>query len=445
MVIGGGNAGLGVTGPVKRAGLSVALIESEKLGGTCPNRGCTPKKILVAAANCLDEISRAATHHVAVEKPSLDWAALIEREKRMIEGIPGSLAGSLARRDVEVIAGEARFVSPNAVGVGDRTLVGKHIVIATGSKPRRLPIPGGELAITSDDILSGTRLPKSIVFIGGGVISFELGHVYARAGVEVAILEILPQLLPLMDEGAVAALRAESERIGITFKTGVEIKKIEREHDDFKVTFLERGQERTLTVGCVANGAGRVANADALDLEAGNVAHDSGRVAIDRYLRSVSNPGVFVCGDAVAGAPQLSPIATYEGDIVGRNIVEGPLHSPDYTKLASAIYTVPALASIGLTETAARRQFANVDVHVNDMRDWFSAKSYAETAAWSKVVVDRATDRIVGAHFVGHRGEELVNIFCVAMSFGITAAQLRNCMFAYPTFAADIKHMLGRG
>jgi glutathione reductase (NADPH) len=444
VVIGGGNAAIGVTGPARRAGLSVAMIESDKLGGTCPNRGCTPKKILVAAANCLDEIGRAHVHRVDVKGASLDWAGLIAREKHLIEGVPDSVAHAMARRDVEVVAGHARFVSPDSVRVGESIIVGKHIVIATGSKPRPLPFPGAEFVITSDDILSDPQLPKSVAFVGGGVISLELGQVYVRAGVDVTILELLPQLLPSMDEGAVAVLRGECERIGIKVKTGVEIKRIVREDGHLSVVFREDGQDRSIAVERVANGAGRVANTQSLDLDVGNIEHDNGRIAVDRYLRSVSNPRVFVCGDAVAGSPQLSPIATYEGNIVGRNIVEGPLHSPDYTKLATAVYTVPALASIGLTEAAARRQFAAVDVHVNDMREWFSAKSYAETVAWSKIIVDRATDQIVGAHFVGHRGEELVNIFCLAISFGITATQVRNCMFAYPTFAADIKHMLAR-
>ena len=134
---------------------------------------------------------------------------------------------------------------------------------------------------------------------------------------------------------------------------------------------------------------GRVANVDTLDLAAGKVEHANGRVALDRHLRSTSNPDVYVCGDAVPTSPQLSPIATYEGDIVGRNIVEGPKYSPDYASMATSVYTVPALASVGLTEAAARQKGFAIDVHTNDMHDWFSAQTYAETVAWSKVIVDQ--------------------------------------------------------
>jgi glutathione reductase (NADPH) len=418
------------------------MIESHDLGGTCPNRGCTPKKVLVAAGHALHEIERASIHHISVGKPQLDWSALIDREKDLIKDIPANLARSMAGREVEVIKGHAVFAAPNAIRVGERHLEATHIVIATGSKPRPLPIQGAEHMITSDDMLSERGLPGSVIFIGGGVISLEFGHVYARAGAEVTILEALPQLLPAMDAHAVARLQSESERIGIRIKTGVTVKRIEPANDRLRVIFAHRGTEHSAEANRVVNGAGRIANVDSLDLSTANVEHSQGRVAVDRHLRSISNPQVYVCGDAVPSSPQLSPIATYEGDIVGRNIVEGPKYSPNYASMPTSVYTVPALASVGLTEAAAHQKRFAIKVHANDMHDWFSGRSYAETVAWSKIVVDETTDRILGAHFVGHSGEELVNIFGLAMRFGITAAQIREYIYAYPTFSSDIKHML---
>ena len=445
VIIGGGNAGIGVTGPVRRAGMSVAMIEARDLGGTCPNRGCTPKKVLVAAGHALHEIERAAEHHITVSKPRLDWAALIDREKDMIKDIPDNLARAMARRQVEVIRGQATFASPNTVRVGDRVLEAGNIVIATGSKPRSLPIPGAEHMITSDEMLTERSLPASVIFVGGGIISLEFGHVYARAGAGVTILEALPRLLPAMDGDAVSQLRRESERIGISVATGVSVSKIEQAHGRLRVTFVHDGREVALEADRVVNGAGRIANVDALDLEAGNVAQTNGRIAVDDYLRSQSNPLVHVCGDAVPTSPQLSPIASYEGDIVGHNIVGGAKCRPDYGSMATSVYTTPALAAVGLTEAAARQNGLAIDVHVNDMINWFSARTFAETIAWSKVIVEKASDRILGAHFVGHAGQELINIFGLAMRFGITAAQIRGNVYAYPTFASDIKHMLGHG
>ncbi len=442
VILGGGNAGIGVTGPVRRAGMTVAMIESRDLGGTCPNRGCTPKKVLVAAGHALHEIERAAVHHIEVGRPSLDWAALIDREKDLIKDIPANLARSMARRNVEVIRGSAVFAGPNAIRIGNRHLEAKHIVIATGSKARPLPIPGAEHMITSDEMLSERQRPGSVIFVGGGVISLEFGHVYARAGTDVTILEALPQLLPAMDTDAVARLQAESERIGIRVRTNVAVQRIEPVKGRLRVIFANEGGEHSAEADRVVNGAGRVANVDTLDLAAGDVEHSHGRVAVDRHLRSTSNPAVHVCGDAVPISPQLSPIATYEGDIVGRNIVEGPKYSPDYASLPTSVYTVPALAAVGLTEATARQKGLAIKVHANEMLDWFSARTYAETVAWSKIIVDQATDRILGAHFVGHAGQELVNIFGLAMRFGITAGQIKDYVYAYPTFSSDIKHML---
>jgi glutathione reductase (NADPH) len=243
VILGGGNAGIGVTGPTRRAGMSVAMIEQDLLGGTCPNRGCTPKKVLVAAGHALHEIERATVHQISVGKPRLDWAALIDREKDLIKDIPQNLARSMAHRNVEVIKGHAVFAGPNAIRVGDRLLEAKHIVIATGSKPRPLPIPGAEHMITSDEMLSERELPETVIFVGGGVISLEFGHVYARAGADVTILEALPQLLPAMDADAVAHLQGESERIGIRVKTSVSVKRIEPANNRLRVIFTHQGAE----------------------------------------------------------------------------------------------------------------------------------------------------------------------------------------------------------
>lgn len=442
VILGGGNAGMGVTLATRAAGLSVAMIEARDLGGTCPNRGCTPKKVLVAAAHALHEIERADRHGITVDRPRLDWAALIEREKEMIRDIPSRLSGLMARRGVDVIVGEAAFIGSNAIRVEGRELEAGNIVIATGSKPRSLPMPGAEHLTISDDVLSDPVLPRAVVFIGGGVIAFELGHVYAGAGVDVTILEALPHLLGGFDADAVAQIRGESERIGIRVRTLAWVKRIDRVDGRLRVTFVADGAECAVDADRVVNCAGRVANVEGLDLGAGVVVHREGRIEIDDHLRSRSNPDVYVCGDAVWHSPQLSPVATYEGGIVGRNIVDGPRHRPDYGQIPASLYTVPAVASVGLTEAKAKEQGLVVKVHVNDMLGWLSARTYAETVAWSKIIVEEATDRIVGAHLVGHAGEELIHLFALAMKHGITASQISDMVYGFPTFSSDIRNMM---
>jgi glutathione reductase (NADPH) len=442
VILGGGNAGMGVTVATREAGLKVVMLEPDLLGGTCPNRGCMPKKVLVAAAHALDEIERAKAHHIAVGKPSLDWAALIDREKAMISGIPASLADLMNRRGVEVIREHGHFAGPNAVAVGGETLEAKHIVIATGSRPRKLPFPGAELMITSDDVLSERRLPASVVFVGGGVIALEFSHVYARAGAQVTILEVLPRLLGNMDADAVAQLCRETERIGVAIHTQVEVRRLERAGDRLRVVYEEGGSEQTVEAERVVNGAGRVANVAELDLAAGNVRAERERVTLDPHLRSTSNGAAYACGDAVVDHAQLSPIATYEGRIVGRNIVDGPEHIPDYTAIPSCVFTVPALASVGLTQAAAEEKGIELRVAVNDMHEWLSGRTYALSAAWSKVLIDKNTDRILGAHLFGHAGEELIHIFALAIKHDITATEIQDFVYGFPTFSADIKSML---
>jgi glutathione reductase (NADPH) len=440
IIIGGGNAGFGVSAIAHEAGRKIAFIEEWHFGGTCPNRGCTPKKVLVAAAHSLHEIEIAGVHGIKTGKAELDWSKLIRREKDLISHIPGAMTGVAEKRG-DVFKGSAKFVGPNSVQVNGKILKGDNIVIATGSKPRPLPIPGAELMITSDDVLSQESRPEELVFIGGGVIAMEFSHVYARAGTKVTILEVMPQLLPRVDGDAVAAISVESERIGVTIKTGVEVKEITKANGRLQVRYFDDGKELILNADQIVNGAGRVANVDSLDLEAGNIKYDRSAIEVDDYLRSVSNPSVWVGGDALVTSPQLSPIATYEGKIIGENIVNGANRKPDYSVIPSSIYTVPALSSVGLSESEANNKGRKVKVTTSDMTGWFSGKTYGETVAFAKILVDEESDRFVGAHIVGHHGEELIHLFAFAMRHNIPASSIKEDIFAFPTFAADMKSL----
>lgn len=441
VIIGGGNAGFGVSQIAHPAGKSIAFIEFDDFGGTCPNRGCTPKKVLIAAAHAMHEIELAHHHGIEVGKAKLNWPALIDRKTSMIDFIPGAMEETAKGRGT-VYRGKAKFVGPNAIEVNGTRIEADHFVIATGSITRPLSMPGAEHLITSDDVLTERELPDEVVFIGGGVIAMEFSHVYARAGAKVTILEVMPQLLPRLDSDAVATIQAESERIGIEIKTSVEVESIEKIGDRLRVHYRHEGKQHSVDASRVVNGAGRIANVAELNLEAANVAHDGIRIEVDQYLRSVSNPAIWVAGDALVTSAQLSPLATYEGRIVGQNIVEGAHRSPDYSVVPSAVYTVPALSSVGMTEDEAQKAGIEVDVHTSDMSGWFAARFYAETVAWAKVLVEKGSRKIVGAHLIGHHGEELIHLFALAMRHGISADELGNEIFAFPTFSADIPSMV---
>jgi glutathione reductase (NADPH) len=389
----------------------------------------------------MHEIELASEHGIEVGPAKLDWAKLIDRKSAMIDFIPAAMEDTAKGRGT-VYKGKARFKGPNAVEVNSTVIEADNFVVATGSITRPLSMPGAEYLITSDEVLSDRELPGEVVFIGGGVIAMEFSHVYARAGSRVTILEMMPQLLPRLDSDAVNAIRGESERIGIDMKTGVEVQRIEKSGDKLRVHFIHHGEQQVIEADRVVNGSGRIANVAELNLDAANIKYDGIRIEVDEYLRSVSNPSVWVAGDALVGSAQLSPLATYEGRIVGQNIVDGAHKSPDYSIVPSAVYTVPALSSVGLTEAEAKQAGIDVEVHTSDMSGWFSARFYAETVAWAKILVEKGSRRILGAHLVGHHGEELIHLFALAMRHGISADELGNEMFAFPTFAADITSMV---
>lgn len=442
LVLGTGNAGMAAAGAARAAGKSVAMVESRDVGGTCPIRGCVPKKVLVAAAQVLDQISRAPAHHIDVGAAKLDWKKLIERKETFVAGVPDEFKSSLEKRGIALIEGRARFTGATEVTVNGTAYTADRIVIATGSVPRNLPIPGWDHTVTSDDILDMETQPDSVVFIGGGVIAMEFSHVFARAGTKVTILEALPTLLPRLDQDAVDVIQRETTRIGVEVLTGVAVTGIEPSDDGYTVTYEKDGVRHEVTGSVVANGTGRVADVDGLGLHDGEIENDKGRIQVTDHLRSTSNPHVYVAGDALWSTAQLSPVATYEGRIVGQNLIDEDSAVPDYAAIPSAVYTVPALASVGMTEAEATEAGLKFTVKSNDMTSWRSARTYAETASYAKVLVAEDTGQILGAHMVGHGAEEVIHLFAFAIKHKVTASDLAGGVYAYPTFASDLKFLV---
>jgi len=444
VVLGAGNAGQAAAGAARKAGWTVAIVEALDVGGVCPNRGCVPKKVLVAAAEALDTVQRAGEHAIAVNGDvSLDWQQLFDRKESFVRPLPGYMEDSLASRGIDLVRGRGVFVSPDEVDVAGTRLRGKAFVLATGSRPRPLPFEGADLLWTSDDILSMTRPPKSVVFVGAGVIAFEFAHVLARVGTKVTMLEALPRPLPRADADAVAALVEHSRERGIDIRTDVRVNSVKRVGDQHRVVFEQAGETVELDADRIVNGAGRVPNLDNLDLEKAGISVERGRIELDEHLRSKDNPRVWVAGDALPTTPQLSPVATYEGRLVGHNLLNpDDLRSPDYSSLPSAVYAIPTLAQVGLTEAEAAARGLDVEVKVNDMRSWISARTYNEQAGFSKVLYDRESRQIVGAHMLGHGAGDVIHIFALAMRHGIAVDELASGLYAYPTFANDVKSLV---
>ncbi|EAP89723.1 probable glutathione reductase [Oceanicaulis sp. HTCC2633] len=442
LVLGTGNAGMAAAGVAQRAGKSVTLVESGDVGGTCAIRGCVPKKVLVAAAANLDAIARASDHAISVGEVKLDWPALIKRERTFVEGVPEMFRASITNRGMALVSGKAVFTGPNAIDVEGETYTADRIVIATGSKPAQLPIEGWALTATSDDLLTLETLPKEVVFVGGGVIALEFAHIMVRAGAKVTILEAASRVLPRLDEDMVDTLVAHTRSLGVTIQTGVSVRAIREDGARRAVEVVIDGETLSLSADLVVNGAGRRPAVEDLDLEAGGIRSDRGHIEVDVNLRSLTNPSVYVAGDALAASPQMSPVASYEGRIAGENAINDAKESPDYSSIPSAVYTVPAIASVGLDEAGAQAAGLEPVVKVNDMRDWRSAKTYAEQVAFAKVLIDPATDRILGAHLAGHGAEEVIHLFTLAMKTQLTASELAAMTYAYPTFSSDLKFLV---
>jgi glutathione reductase (NADPH) len=443
VVLGSGNAGSAAAWVAKEAGKSVAMIESWDVGGTCALRGCVPKKVYVAAAETLHAIAQASEHHIAVGPATIDWPALLERKQGFVRDDPAAFEKGFLSYGYDVIHGAAKFTGANTLTVGDDAYGFKQCVVATGSKARSLPIPGFEHTITSDDIMEMAELPESVVFIGGGVIAFEFGHVFQRAGAQVTILEVMDRALPMKEPEIVDALLVESRRIGMEVITGAVTSKIVAENGGYTVHFAADGKEHTRSVAMVANGAGRVANLADLDLDAAGIDMAGPVLSVDKYLRSTSNPSVFGAGDTIAG-PQLSALASYEGRIAGENAMagDGALTEPEYASVPSVVFSVPNLASVGMTEAQATEAGLDFTVKTNEMTSWRSAVTYAETASMAKVLVDNGSDMILGANMLGHGAAETIHTFSFAIKYGITASQLATNVYAYPTMTNDIKFLV---
>lgn len=438
LVIGAGNAGMAAASFARSAGWSVALVEQDLIGGTCSNRGCVPKKVLVAACEVVDHARRARGHGVAGEL-RIDWAALQAMRRSIVDPIPASMTKSLEGQGIEIVRGHAVFVAPREIEVGGRRLSARKLVVSTGSKPRPLGIPGAELVATSDEVLALERVPRTAAFIGAGVIAMELAHVLVRAGCERVIqLEHGERALRPADADVVAALVAYGATRGIELRTHVVLERIERIGGDMTVHL----DGERVVVERVFHGAGRVPRLEDLAVERAGLRLDHGRVALGPDLRCIDDRDVAIVGDAAPGMPQLSPLATKLGAMIARNLVEDRSEVPDLSKVPSCTFSIPELAQVGLTEANARARGIDVRVVRTDgIPGWISGRTQHEEVALAKVLVD-PDDQIVGAHLLGHGAATNIHLFAMAMRHRIPASALGAEDAAYPTFASDVHYMV---
>src|SRR5712692_3719837 len=380
---------------------------------------------------------------IQAEKLQIDWQELMRFKRSFTEPVPKSTEEKFAKAGIAAFHARARFVGPSSVQVNGEVLEGRYVVIAAGQKPADLKIPGTEHLTTSEQFLELEELPKRILFIGGGYIAFEFAHVAARAGAEVTIVHRGARPLPHFDPDLVDQVVKRTRELGAHVQLGTEVIGVEKSSGQLVVHASASGQERTFEADMVVHAAGRVPEIDDMSLDAAGVAWDNQGVKVNEFLQSVSNPAVYSAGDAAAsGGPPLTPVAGYEGTIVAANLLKGNHRKGNYLGIPTVVFTIPALASVGVNEREAREQGLKYQVKKELTATWYSSRRVAEKYSGYKVIVEEGTDRILGAHLLGDQAAETVNLFAVAIRSGMRATDLSHMVFSYPTHASDLPYML---
>ena len=442
IVIGGGTGGNGVARMVARAGWKVASIDSLPFGGTCALRGCDPKRMLVAVTEGV-EWARNLDGKGLDAEASVDWPAMIAFKRTFTDVMPGRIEGGLAKAGVSALHGEARFTGHDTIEVDGGALSARHFHLATGARPMTLNIPGEELLATSTDFLELPERPDRVVFIGGGFIAMEFAHVSKRAGArEVTVLEMTKRPLGNFDPDLVEILSDATADLGIDLRTEAKAMKIEKEGADFTVTYETPKGVKTVDCDLVVHATGRVPNIDHLNLEAADVEYSRRGIKVSRFMRT-TNPAIFAAGDCADSGPNLTPVSDYEGHIAAKNLLAGKdEREANYPLIPSVVFTLPSLASVGLSEAAARDKGLDFDIHFAKTEGWYSSLRVGAKHSAFKVLVEKGTNKILGAHLLGPGAEEQINLFAMAMDAGLTANKIKGLIFAYPSFASDISSMV---
>jgi glutathione reductase (NADPH) len=441
VIIGTGTAAQVAASRVRKTGRSVAVVDHRPFGGTCALRGCDPKRMLVSGEEVADFAARMQGHGIS-GRLHIDWKDLIAFKRSFTGPIPEKRERAFAEQGIAEFHGHARFTGPDTICVGEDTLNGRHILIATGARPVPLQFPGAEYAMSSDKFLELDELPKRIVMIGGGYIAAEFSHLAARAGAEVTVVQRGDRMLEKFEPELIGWLMEKFDELGIAVHTHSSVTAIERTEGEFAVRSQTPKGELVLAADLVVHSAGRMPDIAELNLAVANVVVHDQKLALNEHLQSVSNPMVYAAGDAASKGPALTPVSSHDGKVVAANILQGNHREPDYRGMSIVEFTLPPLARVGLSEAEARKRGSNVRVKSAQVPEWYSARRVRETVYGYKTIVDANNGKLLGAHLVGPNAEEVINVFALAIRHDLTVDDIRATMFAYPTGASDIGCML---
>ncbi|MBF8965444.1 NAD(P)/FAD-dependent oxidoreductase [Pontibacter sp. FD36] len=440
-VIGAGMAGAAVAKKCAKAGLKTAISDFRSYGGTCALRGCDPKKVLIDGASLQEQVQRHLGKGLSGEV-KIDWGELMAFKDTFTDPVPENMEKGFEKAGIDTYHVPVSFLNESTLQVGQEEITAEKIVVVSGARPKELDMPGAVHAITSDDFFNLSQLPKHITFLGGGYISFEFAHLVARAGASVTIIEHGPRPLKHFEQDMVDELVRVSKEAGIDIRLNCQAKRITQHGSGYEVSLEGEAGRGTLVTGLVVSAIGRVPEVGQLNLEKGNVVHGRKGIEVNGYLQSTSNHRVYAAGDVAdtQGLP-LTPVAVYEGHFLATNIIKGNSKKVNYPEIPTVVFTIPSLASVGLTESQAQEQGLNYQVNTHDATQWFNGRRHRANAYFYKLLVSKTDGSILGAHLVGPLAEETINIYALAMKAGMKARDLKSFLFSYPTMASDVSYM----
>ena len=418
-------------------GARVAVAEDAALGGTCVNLGCIPKKLYSYAAHYAEAFEEAHGFGWKTQAPTLDWALLKANRAREITRLNAVYAKLLADAGVQLLRGRARLAGANAVEVNGQTHRAAHVLVATGGWPVVPDVAGREFAITSNEIFDLPEFPQRLVVVGGGYIACEFASIFRGLGAQVTQLYRGEQVLRGFDDEVRHFLADEMRKKGVDLRTGADVAHIEREAGSLRVT-LKDGS--ALAADSVLYATGRRPNTAGLGLAEVGVALDAeGAIVVDEQFRS-SVPTVLALGDVIARV-QLTPVALAEAMVLVDRLFGSGTRRLDYELIPTAVFTHPSVGTIGLSEAQARERFGDVRIYRSEFRALKHTLSGSDERTLMKLVVDAASDRVVGLHMVGAEAGETVQGFAVAMKAGATKAQFDATLGIHPTAAEEFVTM----
>ena len=436
IVIGAGPGGYEAALHAAKLGLKTALVERRDVGGTCLNRGCIPTKTLLHSAEIYHEAKEAETFGVKAENVGFDLSAVFARKQAVVEKLRGGVEGLLKSAKVDVLRGTGTVLGTGRVRVtsaeGETEYACANVLCATGSVPARPPIPGLELAMSSDDLLDGAEtLYKSLIIIGGGVIGVELATFYADLGCPVTIVEGLDRLLPNMDKELGQNLAMLLKKRGVAIQTGAMVKGVEKSENGLTVRYEQKGREAAVEAEAVLCAIGRAPYSKDLFAEGLEVAYDRRRVHVDEQFRT-SIPGVYAIGD-VSSPVQLAHVATAQG-IACVDEIAGRTPGRDLSLVPGCVYTRPEIATVGVTEAEAKER----GIPVKTAKGLMSANGRTVILegerGFMKLVANAETGRLIGAALMCERATDMISQLSAAMANGLTVKQMLGFIRPHPTF-----------